>query len=697
MKKRLGEVLIEAGLLSEKDLENALNLQKGKNKRLGKILIELGIVNEHQIAEALSRQLNLPLVDCNNYEITKDLLSIVPKKTAEKKIVLPLEKQDKRLILAMADPLDWETIDEIAFNSGLKVTVAIAPESNILGAIERLYGSEEKTWSLLKEIPSYDGVEFIKEEETDEQQEVNVRSLYKMSEAPPIVKLVTMILVDAVKSGASDIHIEPTESFVQVRYRIDGLLKNILKYPKHIQDSVISRIKIISNLDITNRRLPQDGRSSLRLEDKKIDLRISTLPSVHGEKIVIRLLDPTTGLIPLPDLGMPEVLLKPLMELVSQPQGMLLVTGPTGSGKTTSLYAILQKLRTETKNIITIEDPVEYKLQGITQVGVNEAIGFGFANALRSVLRQDPDVIMVGEIRDIDTAEIAARSALTGHLVLSTVHTNDTTSTITRLIDIGLAPYLVTSAVTGILAQRLIRKICPHCREETDPPEEIERLDFQPPPRYYRGRGCKACHYTGYKGRIGIYEFLRMTTPMKRLIARHFTEDELLEIARESGTRTLFEDAWEKVKDGITTVEEVISKVPFQRKTPLPPPAAKCASRKVLLYNLKALDKKLIQSTLEMEDYQVVNGVESGLQEALERETPDLVIMGVSPGNGVESPLKRLRENIRFAYLPVISVADAKLRSMKERLEEEGYQNIIYRPLNTHKLVFMIKNLFERN
>ncbi len=312
MKKRLGEVLIEAGVLSEKDLENALSLQKGKNKRLGKILIELGFVNEQQLAEALSRQLNLPLVDCNNYEITEDLLSIVPKNIAEKKIVLPIEKQDKRLLLAMADPLDWETIDEIAFNSGLKVTVAIAPESNILGTIEKLYGSEEKTWNLLKEIPSYDRVEFIKEEEGEDQQEVNVRSLYKMSEAPPIVKLVTMILVDAVKSGASDIHIEPTESFVQVRYRIDGLLKNILKYPKHIQDSVISRIKIISNLDITNRRLPQDGRSSLRLEDKKIDLRISTLPSVHGEKIVIRLLDPTTGLIPLPALGMPEVLLKSL-------------------------------------------------------------------------------------------------------------------------------------------------------------------------------------------------------------------------------------------------------------------------------------------------------------------------------------------------------------------------------------------------
>ncbi len=697
MKKRLGEVLIEAGLLSEEDLEKALNLQKGKNKRLGKILIELGIVNEQQIAEALARQLNLPLVDCNDYEITQELLSIVPKKTAEKKIVLPLEKQDKRLLLAMADPLDWETIDEIAFNSGLKVTVAIAPESNILGAIERLYGSEEKTWSLLKEIPSYDGVEFIKEEEGDDRQEVNIRSLYKMSEAPPIVKLVTMILVDAVKSGASDIHIEPTESFVQVRYRIDGLLKNILKYPKHIQDSVISRIKIISNLDITNRRLPQDGRSSLKLEDKKIELRISTLPSVYGEKIVIRLLDPTTGLIPLSGLGMPEVLLKPLMELVSQPQGMLLVTGPTGSGKTTSLYAILQKLQTETKNIITIEDPVEYKLEGITQVGVNEAIGFGFANALRSVLRQDPDVIMVGEIRDIDTAEIAARSALTGHFVLSTVHTNDTTSTITRLIDIGLAPYLVTSAVTGILAQRLIRKICPHCREEADPPEEIRRLDFPPLSRYYRGKGCRECHYTGYKGRIGVYEFLRMTTPMKRLIARHFTEDELLEVAKESGTRTLFEDAWEKVKNGITTVEEIISKVPFQKKVPLPAPALKCKSRKVLLYNLKPSDKRLVQSTLEMEDYRVVNGAVSDFQEALERESPDLVIMGISSGNGVESPMKQLRENIRFAYLPVISVADAKLRSMRERLEEEGYQNIIYRPLNTHKLVFMINQLFQKN
>ncbi|RMG00416.1 MAG: type II secretion system protein GspE, partial [Nitrospirae bacterium] len=567
MRKRLGEVLIDAGLISEKDLENALNLQKGKNKRLGKILIELGFVNEQQIAEALSKQLSLPLVDCNDYNIPKEVASLIPKETAEKKIILPLEKQDKRLLVAMADPLDWQTIDEIAFNTGLKLTVAIAPESNILGAIERVYGSEEKTWNLLKEIPSYDGVEILKEEKPDEQQEVNIRSLYKMSEAPPIVKLVTMLLVDAVKSCASDIHIEPHENFVQVRYRIDGQLKNILKYPKHIQDSVISRIKIISNLDITNRRLPQDGRSSLRLEDKKIDLRISTLPSVYGEKIVIRLLDPTTGLIPLKGLGMPEILLDPLMKIAKQPQGMLLVTGPTGSGKTTTLYALLQKIRTETKNIITIEDPVEYKLQGITQVGVNDAIGLTFANTLRSVLRQDPDVIMVGEIRDLETAEIAARSALTGHFVLSTVHTNDTTSTITRLIDIGLPPYLVTSAVTAVLAQRLIRKICPHCKEETDPPEDVDRYGFPPLEKYYHGKGCKECHYTGYKGRIGVYELLRMSTPMKRLIARNFTEDELLQVAREEGTKTLFEDAWEKVAAGITTVEEILSKVPFQKET----------------------------------------------------------------------------------------------------------------------------------
>ena len=565
-KKKLGEILVEGGLITQEQLDTALILQKGKNKRLGKVLTELGYVDSMQIAGTISSQLSIPLVECNQFSPAKQVLSLVTKETAELRLIYPLEQNGKILKIAMADPLDYRTIDDLAFQTGLKIVVTVASENNILTAIEQNYGSSDVTWDVLNEIPSYSEVEFVKEESrSDEKQEISFQALFKDSEAPPIVKLVTMIIADAVNYNASDIHIEPRSRHVQVRYRIDGELKNVLTFPTRIKDSVISRVKIVANLDITNRRFPQDGRSALRLKDKTVDLRISTLPSIYGETIVIRLLDPTTGLIPLSKLGISEKVLKPLIEIINQPQGMLLITGPTGSGKTTTLYSMLQQLRSETKNIITIEDPVEYKLPDITQVGINEGIGFSFANALRSVLRQDPDIIMVGEIRDLDTAEIGARSALTGHLVLSTLHTNDTVSSVTRLLDIGLEAFLVTSAVSGVLAQRLVRVICSHCKIQVRPPEETFGVHVPDLKACYKGEGCQKCGYTGYSGRIGIYELLRMSTPLKRLIGRRFTEDDLWECARSSGTKTLFEDAWEKVEAGITTADEVLYKIPYQQ------------------------------------------------------------------------------------------------------------------------------------
>lgn len=410
-KSKIGEHLIMEGLITKEILDNALVHQKGKNKKIGKILIELGHLDEVQIAKALSDQLSLPVVDCNKYAPGTELLSYVVKETAEQKMVLPLEIKNKRLLLAMVNPLDYRTADDVSFKSGMKLDIVIATETNLLNAIDTFYGASDYTWDILREIHTYEEAEFVKEEITADKQSINMSALYKESEAPPIVRLVTMIIADAVNMNASDIHIEPREKHVQVRYRIDGELKNINQYSKYIHNSVISRIKIISNLDITNRRLPQDGRSALRLKDKTVDLRISTLPSVHGEKIVLRILDPASGLIALDKLGVPDHILKPLITLSNQPQGMLLITGPTGSGKTTTLYSILQLLQKEAKNIITLENPVEYKLNEITQVGINDDIGFTFATALRTVLRQDPDIIMVGEIRDLDTAQIATRSA----------------------------------------------------------------------------------------------------------------------------------------------------------------------------------------------------------------------------------------------------------------------------------------------
>ncbi len=688
MRKMLGEALLDSGLITVEQLENALTLRKNKNKRLGKILIEVGYATEVQIAEALSEQQKLPLVDCDEFEISEKLLELVPKNIAEKAIVLPLHLKDGKLLLAMADPMDWSTIDDITFRTGLKIQAAVSTETALVAAIEKHYGSDDSSWDLLKEIPQYDEVEFLKEIEEDGK-EVNVQSLFKLSEAPPIVKLVTMVIVDAVKSRASDIHIEPQEQYIQVRYRVDGDLRSVLKYPKRIQDSVISRIKIISNLDITNRRTSQDGRSTLRIDNRNIDLRISTLPSVHGENVVIRLLDHSSGLIPLSKLGVPEHILHPLIQLASQPQGMILVTGPTGSGKTTTLYSLLQQLRTEAESIFTIEDPVEYRIPGITQVGVNEATNMTFPAALRSILRQDPDIIMVGEIRDLETASIAIRSALTGHLVLSTIHTNDSVATIVRLLDIGLDAYLVSSGVTGILAQRLVRRICPDCRVEIGPPEMLARSKFPHLKTYYKGKGCPSCQYAGYRGQIGVYEFLQMDTKLRRLMAKNITGDTLWDAARESGVKTLFENAWTMVEQGMTTVDEVIMKIPYKPADGEFRKRERSQKTKVLEYNVPKADSKLIRKVLEAEGYVLASATGEDLVEETRKEKPDAILVNDSPDWA--NSVKRLRSDIRYVYIPVIMLSEKPSDMDPKDGMELGIKGVLSRPIDPDRLLELLR------
>jgi type IV pilus assembly protein PilB len=485
-------------LAAPEQVEQAAAEQPGSGKRLGSLLMDKGLLSDRQVAEALARSLGLPLVDCSALDIPPEAILLLPKSLAKRKLILPVKLHHHALLLALADPTDLATIDEVAFRTGCRVEAAVCCESSLLAAIEKPYGPHDALYGLLETMPSEGDVEFVRTPEKDLSDE-SVQSLYKRSEAPPIVKLVTMIVLDAVKLRASDIHLEPQEECTQVRHRVDGDLRNILRYPSQIHAAVTSRIKIISSLNIINRQTLQDGRSAVRLEGRDIDLRVATLPSIHGENIVIRLLDQRAGLIPLKKLGVPDDILGPLMDLASQPQGMLLVTGPMGSGKATTLYSLLMKLRSEAGSIFTIENPIEYHLPGITQVGVNEAVNLTFASALRSILRQDPDIILVGEIRDLETAEIAVRSALTGHLVLSTVHTNSAVATITRLLDIGPDAYLVSSAVTAALAQRLVRRICLDCREAVAAPEAVGKQGL---PRrlkaYCRGRGCQACQQRGY-------------------------------------------------------------------------------------------------------------------------------------------------------------------------------------------------------
>ena len=576
VRKKLGEILIENGIVSENQLINALALQKKSGKMIGQTLIELGYISESQLTEAFLKKFSISYIDCSNLVIPEDHLKKISIAMAVKKKILPTKLSGNTLFLAMVNPLDYSTIDEVKFITGHNVTPLLATESSLMKAIEKHYGycSMDNLWNPLTEMHLDGEMQFnldsnfesMKFNEHDEE-EPKADDLYKIGEEPPIVKLVTLILINAVKSRATDIHIEPNEKFVNVRYRIDGDLTSVLKISKNLQAAVTSRIKIISTMNITVRRMPQDGRSTVKYNGRMIDLRVSTIPSAYGETIVIRILDSAMGLIPLSKLGMPDPIIRELLEMLNRPQGMLFITGPTGSGKTTTLYSLLTQLSLESESVVTIEDPIEYELKNITQIPANEKIGFTFAAALRSILRQDPDVIMVGEVRDSDTAQIATKAALTGHLVLSSIHTNDTIATISRLRDLGIEPYLISSALNAILAQRLVKKICENCRIEYEIPQYLfenypylKNLNIR---MSYRGKGCEACGFTGYKGRIGIFEFLRVNSSMRKAIPDYTSDQELCNVARENGMKTLIEDACEKIESGITTIEEVLTKIHY--------------------------------------------------------------------------------------------------------------------------------------
>ncbi len=572
MRKKLGEVLIESGLISEEQLQKALSIQKEKKQKLGTVLIHEGFVTKEQITEALSTKLKIPVILCHEMHIDDSLKKIVSKEAALENLIFPVELKNNVLTLAMADPLDYKTIDNIAFKNNIRVKEVISYDWSIKKAIEENY--EERLEEVFDQFSAAvdanvdKEVEFM-EEKDEEEIGGTIESLYSKSNFPPVVKLVAMLIADATSKRSSDIHIEPRDKFVQVRFRIDGEMRNVLRYEKTLHESVVSRIKIISNLDITNRRLPQDGGAQVAFKGKVVDLRISTVPTVYGEKVVIRLLDQSANLIPIEELGMPEQTMERLIEVFKRPQGMLLVTGPTGSGKTTTLYASINQLRSDTKNMITIEDPVEYKLPGITQIPVKESIGRTFAAILRSVLRQDPDVVMVGEIRDFETAEIAVKAALTGHLVLSTLHTNNTIATISRLLDIGIAPYLLSSALSAVIAQRLVRRLCNYCKEEQPMSDEnIELLknaynicsDIK---KLYVPKGCPKCTNTGYLGRVAVYEFLPISTRIKKLISRNAADNDIFEAAEAEGVSFLFNEALSKVRSGVTSLDEVIAKIPM--------------------------------------------------------------------------------------------------------------------------------------
>lgn len=548
-RKKLGELLLEAGVITQAQLDKALEEQRRTGERLGAILAKQGILSEKEIASVIAKQLNLPFVSLRKEKINPKVLSLVPESFARRHLLIPLEVKENKLYVAMSDPLNVLVKDELSILTGYDIEIVVAPSNEIRQLIEEFYGMKGKVDALVRE----------KAETKEESTSFDTAGIAE-EELAPIIQVVNGIISQALREGASDIHIEPQEDNIVIRFRVDGVLRQVMAIPKSVHPLVTTRIKVMAGMNIAERRIPQDGRIIISSNGKDVDLRVSSLPTIFGEKIVMRILNREDVLIGLDKLGFGEDALENVKKLLSKPYGMILVTGPTGSGKTTTLYSMLKKLNTVEKNIITVEEPVEYQLEGINQVQVNEKIGLTFSNVLRYVLRQDPDIIMVGEIRDRETAEIAVRSALTGHLVLSTLHTNDAPSTITRLVDMGIEPYLVASSLVGVIAQRLVRKVCSYCKEAHVVSERdiLVSEGFEPGTIYYVGKGCEECGNTGYKGRTGLFEIMLMSEDIQRLTVERAPASRIRNQAIKEGMITLREDGIRKVKAGITTPEEVM-------------------------------------------------------------------------------------------------------------------------------------------
>jgi type IV pilus assembly protein PilB len=583
MAVRLGDLLLKEKRITPEQLQEALNFQRTKGGKLGFALVSLGYAKEAEITALLSKQFGVPSIAIGQFQIDPSVIKLVPAETAQKYQIIPLSRSGATLTIAMTDPTNVFAMDDIKFMTGYNVEPVVASETAVVDAITKYYGKAAGgNGAGAKEVPSgpsalevaskaLDDMPTLSDagdvEVLEEFEEISAEALAKQGEEAPVIKLVNVILMSAIQKGASDIHIEPYEKELRVRYRIDGILYNIMQPPMKFRDAITSRIKIMSKLDIAEKRLPQDGRIKIRFQDggemRDIDFRVSCLPTLFGEKIVLRLLDKTKLMLDMTKLGFESESLQKFEVAISKPWGMVLVTGPTGSGKTNTLYSSISRINTPETNIMTAEDPVEFNLMGVNQVQVRENIGLNFAAALRSFLRQDPNIILVGEIRDFETAEIAVKAALTGHLVLSTLHTNDAPSTVNRLMNMGIEPFLVASSLNLICAQRLVRRICKNCTEP-DPtaPPALMQAGFSAEDAKKvvpnRGKGCEKCNNTGYKGRVGLYEVMEVTEEIRELVLVGASALELRRKAVEEGMITLRNSGLRKVKEGVTTIEEIV-------------------------------------------------------------------------------------------------------------------------------------------
>ena len=558
--KRLGEMLVASETITEDQLRKALDIQKRSNgKKLGEILVDLGYLPQTKLYQALEKQLNVKFIDLSRAVLPKEMASVLPRSIAKKHNVAPVRTDSDSIYIAMADPLNFVAIDEVRMSSKRKVVPMLAASDAITRVITDLYGSETAE----KALQELRGTE---DDSTKDFQNIAAANVIgaDSENAAPTIRLVNSFLEYAVNQNCSDIHLEPRESAMYVRMRIDGVLRQVFTVPRATQSAVIARIKVMGNMNIAEHKIPLDGRSNVHIGEKDVDLRISTLPTVYGEKVVIRLLNKSSSLLNTNGIGLKGKNLEKFNNLLKNSNGVILIVGPTGSGKSSSMYTMIGKLNTEEVNLVTLEDPVEYNFDGVNQVQINEKTGMTFSSGLRSILRQDPDIIAVGEIRDGETADIAMRAAITGHLVLSTLHTNDAPSTIDRLLDMGVESFLISSALKGVISQRLVRRICPSCRVEYTASEEEQRMlhmPYVPGRKFYKGKGCPLCFNTGYKGRTAVFEILTLTAPIKHAIADNVPHSELMRLIEESDFEPLINDCVKLVLDGTTTAEEAFRTV----------------------------------------------------------------------------------------------------------------------------------------
>ncbi len=728
-RKKLGELLIYAGLITQGNLEEALKIQKSQKKKIGQILIDMGVTSDEQIAKALSSQLKIPFVRLNDVQIPKEIIALVPQELAENYMLIPVREVKKQLVIAMANPLEFYALDDLRFITQMKLFLTVAPQSDILSAIGRSYPRKSLEMELGPDLGLADGVEIVGQVKEKEQ---NVQDLLNLTEQPPVVRFTNTVLADAIRLKASDVHIEPQKDSVVIRYRVDGIMREIMQIDKQIHLSLVSRIKIISNMDISIRRKPQDGRAQVKVADKRYDLRVSTIPASFGEKVTIRILNPSAGGLGVEELGLSERDLKHFGEAIARPQGIILVTGPTGSGKSSTLYTALKRLNTPKVNIVTVEDPVEFEITGINQVQINPKAGITFADGLRSILRQDPDIVMVGEIRDSETARIAFQAAQTGHLVLSTLHTNDAPSAVTRLLDMGVDSFVIADSLLAVLGQRLVRGICKKCKT-VDPltPQIFEQLAPIIRPdrtkRFWKGAGCEACQYTGYAGRLGIFELLMITPSIKEILAKDVPAVAIRKAAEKEGFTTLSMDGITKAFQGLTTIEEVFRVAPPEYdetsqesldaavecrisepgatasapEVPGQSPPSCVASvhpDKILVVDDNQVILKILKNILESNNYLVMtalNGIEA-LKIAYQ-EKPVLIITDyMMPEMDGMTLIKKLKSQLATRFIPVIMLTSKDEVDTEVEIINAGADDYLTKPVNPKRLLARINRFMNR-